>query len=68
MPLGLKKFVKLDKIKTETMYKSMFTDKKNRQGKIRFVLLQEIGKILVDVEAGEKDIHYAIEKGIGHFQ
>ncbi len=67
LPLGLKKFVSLRRINKEKMYESMFTDKKNRRGKIHFVLTKDIGKILVDIEAKRDDILFAIEKGIRHF-
>ncbi len=37
-------------------------DKKNRNGKVRFILLKGIGKLIIDYEAEEKNIFYAIEK------
>lgn len=46
----------------EKMYQVMLSDKKNRNGKINFVLLSDLGKILLDVEAGKRDILYAFER------
>ena len=40
----------------------MKSDKKNKGGKINFVLLSKIGKILIDVQAGKSDIIYSIKK------
>ncbi len=45
----------------------MKSDKKNRDGKIKFVLLQDVGNIVLDVEATNEDIKYALENGIGVF-
>ncbi len=52
-----KKFHSFDK---EKVFQIMKSDKKNRNGKIKFVLVSDIGKILIDVEAEKKDIFYAI--------
>lgn len=49
----------LDDLDFEQLYQNMLTDKKNRNGKINFVLLSDLGKILLDVEAGKRDILYA---------
>jgi 3-dehydroquinate synthetase len=40
----------------------MLHDKKNREGKIKFVLLSGLGKIILDVEANKKAVNYAINK------
>ncbi|MCU7496219.1 MAG: 3-dehydroquinate synthase [Ignavibacteria bacterium] len=55
----LKKFhpgIKFNKLKLNVLFKAMLSDKKNRDGKIRFVLLEDVGKVLTDVEAGRKDV------------
>ncbi len=46
----------------EKVYENMYVDKKNRNGKINFVLLSDLGKILLDVEAGKRDILYAFQR------
>lgn len=52
----------LDDLDFEELYQIMLADKKNRNGKINFVLLSDLGKILLDVEAGKRDILYAFER------
>ncbi len=52
----------LDDFDFEVIYQVMLADKKNRNGKINFVLLSDLGKILLDVEAGKRDILYAFER------
>ena len=51
---------KLKKCNTTNLYKIMAHDKKNRAGKIKFVLLQDIGKIVTDVEVSKSDVQIAI--------
>ena len=40
----------------------MYSDKKNKGGRMRFVLVKELGEILIDVETNEDEIRYAISK------
>jgi 3-dehydroquinate synthase len=44
------------------MIEAMYNDKKNRGNKIMFVLLSDIGKVVVDVPAEKKDIVFAIKR------
>jgi 3-dehydroquinate synthase len=44
------------------MIEAMYSDKKNRGDKIMFVLLSDIGKVVVDVPAKKRDIIYAIKR------
>lgn len=46
----------------DSVYGNMEVDKKNKDGKINFVLLSDLGKILLDIEAGKRDILYAFER------
>jgi 3-dehydroquinate synthetase len=46
----------------EKLYEIMFNDKKNREGKIKFVLVKDIGEVLIDVEADKESVIDAIEK------
>ena len=39
----------------------MYDDKKNREDEIMFVLISDIGKIVVDVPAEKRDIVFAIK-------
>ncbi len=47
---------------------TMQRDKKNRDSKIKFVLIKDIGNLLLDVEASHEEIIYALENGIGVFK
>jgi 3-dehydroquinate synthase len=40
----------------------MLSDKKNKDGRIKFILVKDIGEILIDVEADREDILYSIKK------
>ena len=45
----------------KNMVNIMQLDKKSRDGEINFVLISELGNILIDVKTGEKNILYSIE-------
>jgi 3-dehydroquinate synthase len=60
LPLGISLSNKLKSFDTASTYKIMFSDKKNRDGKIKFVLISGIGEILVDTEAEKDDVIYAL--------
>ena len=40
----------------------MLSDKKNREGRIKFILIKDIGEILIEVNANRDEIIYAIQK------
>ncbi len=54
-----KKIIALDNNK---MFNFMKSDKKNRKGKNKFILINDIGKILIGVEASKKDVIYSLNK------
>ncbi len=79
--IGENKFVELTKViipftkvitiknfNSENIYKVMFTDKKNRANKILFVLIKDIGEIILGVEANEKDVIDSINYGMNIFK
>jgi 3-dehydroquinate synthase len=39
----------------------MLSDKKNKEGKIKFILIKDIGEILIEVEASREEIIYAVK-------
>lgn len=49
------------KMNNERLYEIMGHDKKNRNQKVRFVLLSDIGNLLTDVEVDKKRVIMAIE-------
>jgi 3-dehydroquinate synthase len=62
LPLKVKLPLQLIKPSTENLFKVMLHDKKNRAGKIKFVLVSGPGKIILDVEADKKAVNYAVNK------
>jgi len=52
-----KSILNLDK---EKLYAAMLKDKKNREGRIKFVLPKKIGNIIVDIEIEKSDVIYAL--------
>jgi len=52
----------LKKLNKEKLYQVMLSDKKNRNGKIKFVLLKNIGEILLDVEAEKAEVFNSFER------
>ncbi|MBN1637634.1 MAG: 3-dehydroquinate synthase [Ignavibacteriales bacterium] len=64
----LKPHIKIETISPTKIYKIMLKDKKNRAGKIKFVLPVRIGKILIDVESGESIIKVVIKKSEKYFK
>jgi len=59
--------IKFGKINLDNAISIMGRDKKSRDGKIKFVLLQDVGEIVLDVEASQDEIIYALKSGIGVF-
>jgi 3-dehydroquinate synthase len=61
LPLKFKLPAALLGLDNENIYKVMLHDKKNRDAKIKFVLLSGIGKIVPDIESDKDSIFYAID-------
>lgn len=55
LPLKVKLPYQLKNMNKEELYKIMLHDKKNRNEKIKFVLISDLGEILIDVEADKGD-------------
>ncbi|MFA6598716.1 MAG: 3-dehydroquinate synthase [Ignavibacteriaceae bacterium] len=52
----------LKKLDKEKLYHVMLSDKKNRDGKIKFVLLKNLGEILLDVEAEKMEVFNSFDR------
>ena len=61
-------YIKVKNYSIDNMLKIMKRDKKSMNEQYRFVLTKEIGKILVDMEAENDDIIYAIKEGMKLFE
>jgi 3-dehydroquinate synthase len=59
--------IKLDKFDIADFEAIMIRDKKNKEGKIKFVLLKSVGELLVDVESDWKNVEAAIQNGTNLF-
>lgn len=60
--------IDIQKYDAKKLYRIMHRDKKNKEEKINFVLLQKAGNILIDVQANENDVVYALNNGIQYFK
>ena len=61
LPLRVKLSTLFNKVNSGNIYRLMSSDKKNREGKIKFVLASGVGKILLDVEAPKKLVLESVE-------
>jgi 3-dehydroquinate synthase len=67
LPLKLKLNRSLEKVDVEKIYQNMFRDKKNRNQKVNFVLLRDIGEVILDVRAEKGEVISAINEAINSF-
>ena len=49
-------------INKKNLFDAMLKDKKNKQGKTKFVLIKDIGQIVMDVRVSQNDVVFALEK------
>jgi 3-dehydroquinate synthase len=62
LPLKVKLPAQIKKPAMKDLFKVMLHDKKNREGKIKFVLVAGLGIIVLDAEADKKAVSYAINR------
>ena len=62
LPLKIKLPALIKQPDIDSLFKIMLHDKKNREGKIKFVLVSGFGKIILDAEADKKAVAYAINE------
>ena len=55
-------YIRPDDLNENEIINRMFSDKKNREGKIKFILIKDIGEILIEAEASREEIIYAVQK------
>lgn len=61
LPLRSKISRSLKSIKAEKIYESMIADKKNKNSQINFVLIHDIGEMILDVNASKREILDSID-------
>ncbi len=64
-PLKVKLSKSLRSVDVNRIYENMLADKKNRNNQINFVLLREIGELVLDVHASKAEIFYALKSALG---
>jgi 3-dehydroquinate synthase len=64
LPLKLKLNKSIKSVDVDRIYENMFADKKNRNSQINFVLIRDIGEVVLDVQATKSEIVYALRYGI----
>ena len=62
LPLKFQPSIKIKNINKEDIFRIMIYDKKNREGKIKFILLKNFGEILIDVSVDKKSVFKSLEK------
>jgi 3-dehydroquinate synthase len=54
-------------VKAGSLYNTMLTDKKNRGGKIKFILIKSRGNVFIDIEARRSDVLASINSAFKYF-
>ena len=62
LPMKFRSTVQINKKNSEPFYNLMAHDKKNKDGKIQFVLIKNFGEILTDVPVDKKSVIRSLEK------
>jgi 3-dehydroquinate synthase/shikimate kinase/3-dehydroquinate synthase len=62
LPMKFQSRVNLKRLNSESILNSMAHDKKNKDGKIQFVMIKNFGEILVDVCVDKKSVLKSLEK------
>jgi 3-dehydroquinate synthase len=62
LPLKFKSSIQLKNLNEKKLLRLMEFDKKNREGKIKFVLIKDFGEILIDIDADRKLIYNALKR------
>jgi 3-dehydroquinate synthase len=62
LPLKFKSSIRLNNINENEIFRLMNYDKKNREGKIKFVLIKDFGEILVDVSVPGNAVKLALKR------
>ncbi len=64
----VKGFVSYPAVNPIDIYNVMLSDKKNRNGRIKFIVIKNAGKVFIDFEAGKEKAVKAIESALKYFQ
>ena len=64
LPLKLNLSKSLKTVDPERIYENMFADKKNSNGQINFVLISDIGEMVLNINATKKEVIYSLKQAI----
>jgi len=67
LPLILKDRIKIETYDASGIHDIMKRDKKNRDNKIKLILIQEIGNIVIDCDVDDNEIEKSISAGLNYF-
>jgi 3-dehydroquinate synthase len=56
------KYPKPDSLNKDKIINLMLSDKKNKAGETRFILVRGLGEVLIDAQAKREDVEYAVDK------
>lgn len=62
LPMKFKYSTDIKRLNSKTIFNKLILDKKNKDGKINFVLLRDFGEILIDVSVDRKSVVKSLEK------
>jgi 3-dehydroquinate synthase len=62
LPLKFNSSIQLKNLNEKELMRLMEFDKKNREGKIKFVLIKDFGEMLIDIDADRKLIYNALKQ------
>lgn len=62
LPLKFKSSIQLRNFEEKEIFKLMSYDKKNKKGDTQFVLIKNFGEIIIDLNANEKEIYWALDR------
>jgi 3-dehydroquinate synthetase len=64
LPMKVKLNKKLKAIDPERIYENMFADKKIRNSEINFVLIRNVGEVILDIKAAKSEVLYSIKSAL----
>lgn len=65
--LSFSNLIRLEKVDIKLLSNIMLHDKKNRDNLIKFVLLKDIGEVIIDISASKELVNKSLSKTISHF-
>jgi len=64
----VKDLVVFPAVNSNDIYNAMLSDKKNRNGRIKFVVIKNTGRVFIDFETGKEKVIKSIDSALKYFQ